>query len=40
MICVTLVIAASLEVEHGVSNLWSSTVNGFKQPPDFGQFLP
>jgi len=35
-----LVIVASLEVEHGIENLWSTTSNGFKQPADFGQYLP
>ena len=39
-ICVTLVITASLEVEHGVENLWSTVSNGFKLPPDYGQFIP
>ncbi len=30
-------ITASLEVEHGV--LWSTVSNGFKLPPDYGQFI-
>jgi hypothetical protein len=39
-VCVTLVIAASLEVEHGVENLWSTTSIGLRQPADFGQYIP
>ena len=35
-----LVIAGTLEVEHGIENLWSSTSNGFKQPSNFGQYIP
>jgi hypothetical protein len=39
-ICITLVIAASLEVEHGIVNLWSTTSTGFKHPANYGQYLP
>ena len=39
-ICVSLVITASLEVEHGVSNLWSTASTGFKAAADYGQFVP
>ena len=39
-ICVTLVITASLEVEHGIINLWTTVASGFKLPPDYGQFIP
>jgi hypothetical protein len=39
-VCVTLVIAASLEVEHGIENLWATTSDGFKDPPDYGKFIP
>ena len=41
-ICITLVIAASLEVEHGISNLWRSgpSYDGFKAHPDYGQYIP
>ncbi len=33
-------ITASLEVEHGVSNLWSTESTGFKAASDYGQFVP
>lgn len=33
-------ITASLEVEHGVSNLWSTESTGFKSASDYGQFVP
>ena len=36
-VCVSLVIAVSLEVEHGIENLWSTRSNGFKQPTYYGQ---
>ncbi len=39
-ICVSLVITAGLEVEHGVSNLWSTVPTGFKVAADYGQFFP
>ena len=37
----TLVIAASLEVEHGIDNLWKcGASNGFKQYPNYGNYVP
>jgi hypothetical protein len=39
-ICVTLVITACLEVEHGIDNLWSTVAQGFKVASDYGQFVP
>ena len=39
-VCVTLIIAASLEVEHGIENLWKTSSNGFKSPADYGQYIP
>ena len=39
-VCVTLVIAASLEVEHGIENLWATSADGFKDPPDYGKYIP
>ncbi len=36
----TLVIAASLEVEHGIKNLWSTRSSGFKLPANYGQYIP
>jgi hypothetical protein len=35
-----LIIAASLEIEHGIENLWSTVSDGFKPPPDYGQYIP
>ncbi len=39
-VCVILVIVASLEVEHGVENLWSTMSIGLQQPANFGQYIP
>lgn len=40
-ICVTLMVAATLEVERGIQNLWKQGVgHGFKDNPDFGQYIP
>ena len=39
-VCVTLVIAASLEVEHGIENLWATLLDGFKDPLDYGKYIP
>ena len=39
-VCVTLIIAASLEVEHGIENLWKTTTDGFMSPSDYGQYIP
>ena len=33
-------ITASLEVEHGIENLWSTVAAGFKVASDYGQFIP
>ncbi len=34
-------IAATLEVEHGIENLWKQGPgNGLRDNPDFGQYLP
>ena len=38
--CIALVVTASLEVEHGIENLWATSSDGFKDPPDYGKFLP
>jgi hypothetical protein len=39
-ICVTLVITASLEVEHGIENMWSTSSTGFKSPSNYGAYIP
>ena len=39
-ICVTLIITASHEVEHGIENLWNTVGNGFKSPANYGAFIP
>lgn len=34
-------ITATLEVEHGIENLWKKGPgNGLRDNPDFGQFIP
>ena len=38
--CLTLVVAASLEVEHGIENLRATSSDGFKDPPDYGKYIP
>lgn len=40
-ICVVLMIAATLEVEGGIENLWKrGEGHGFRDNPDFGQYIP
>lgn len=39
--CITIVIAAALEVERGVENLWKQGRSaGFKAYPDYGKYVP
>lgn len=33
-------ITACLEVEHGIENLWSNKSDGFKEPSDYGKYIP
>ena len=40
-LCITLVIAGSLEFDNGVENLWKrGELNGWKKYANFGQFIP
>ena len=40
-ICLTILVAASLEVERGVDSLWKhGKSNGMKDYPNYGQFIP
>ena len=39
-VCVTLVIATLLEEENGIENIWLTTSDGFKDPPNYGKFIP
>ena len=40
-LCVTLLVAATLEVDNGVENLWKrGDTDGWKTHANFGQFIP